>query len=74
MIYCIFAGNRMVGYATVPYSSSNKAEVITSVTEESLTETAGENWRNEYEKLILVDGKIEVDEDWTPEQEEEAGE
>jgi|LSQX01.3.fsa_nt_gb hypothetical protein len=62
MIYCIFINNRMAGYAALPYSSQNEEEKVRPVSEKDLIKLVGENWRDEYSKIVLQNGELIMDE------------
>lgn len=66
MIHALFKNNKMVGYAIVEYSSSDEEEKIVPILETELVKLVGENWKKDYSKLTLIDGKIEVNETLTP--------
>ena len=64
MIQCIFIENRMVGYATVSYSSSSESEIIIPVDKKKLISLVGKDWESECGKIILDDGELFVDDNW----------
>lgn len=72
LVRLLFKDSRCSGYLLYykeiyPYDED---EIMIETNTEKLEEILGQNWREEFQKLILVDGKIEVDPDWTPEKEE----
>lgn len=52
----------MAGYAALPYSSQNEEEKVRPVSEKDLIKLVGENWRDEYSKIVLQNGELIIDE------------
>lgn len=68
LIRLLFEGNKVTGYLAYmeevyPYQEREGVTVI-EIREEDLELITGEDWGYEYQKLILVDGKMEIDESW----------
>lgn len=60
MIYCYILNGRVIGYGQVQGWSSNPDEIVMPIEESSLIELLGENWREQYTRLGLVDGELVV--------------
>lgn len=58
MIYLIFINGDNAGYARVPYTSSDPAEVVHPVAESDLVALAGPDWEENLDRLHLVDGQL----------------
>jgi len=58
MIYLIFKDGVCIGYATVPYSSDDPAEVTRQVSEAELVALAGPDWEEHLHRLNLVNGEL----------------
>ena len=81
MIKLIFKNNKVTGYATVGYSSSDTKEIIKEIPEQELTDLLSplleedETWRDKYRYLSLdEDGEVYLDEERYEEEQEEEGE
>ena len=78
MIRLIFKDNKVTGFATVGYSSSDSDEIIEEKSEQELTDLLSsileedETWRDKYRYLSLdEDGEVYLDIDRYEEEKDE---
>lgn len=62
-IYCYFVNSRMIGYGEVMGWSDNPDEIVLPIEESKLISLLGQNWREQYQRLGLVDGELIVVDD-----------
>ncbi len=71
IVRLLFKGNKCNGYLlyfkeVYPYDEEEGVTMVETNTEE-MGNMLGQEWREKFPSLILLDGEIAIDEDWEPE-------